>query len=197
MIYIDRLNGQIVDVEKDYLVLDVHGVGYMVYMSAHALQNLPCDEEILLYIQQQITEFDTRLFGFINKKDKNFFSFLYKIKGVNAKITFSILDHQDIFAAAVTNNEKKELENLPGIGKKIAERLIVESHKFVQENFACNENQITQNAEFQKNIIELKSALKNLGYKQTQINNAIKNFTADAYKMSIEELIKQSLLMIK
>lgn len=197
MVYIDRLRGCVVDVEKDHVVLDVHGVGYLIFMHEHALQSLKCDEKILIYIQQQITEFDTRLFGFLKKKDKKFFAFLHKISGVSAKIAFSILNNQEIFIAAVMNNEKKELEVLPGIGKKIAERLITESRKFVEENFDYNTEKIVENKQFQQNIREVKSALKNLGYKQGEINAIVKNFDTEDQNSNIEDLIRKSLLMIK
>lgn len=197
MIYIDRLFGNVVDIEKNHVILNVHGVGYIIFVNFETLQKMEINAQVLLYIQQQITEFDTRLFGFLTKKDKEFFVFLHKINGVSSKIAFSILDNWENFVSAVINEEKKELENLPGIGKKIAERLILESRKFVEENYDCNQKSIIKNIENHHNILELKSALKNLGYKIKQINAVVDNLSNEDLQSNIENLIKKSLLMIK
>lgn len=192
MSYIGNLHGLVISIEKDHLILDIQGVGYMVYVNRKILGKAFINQKLNLFIQQKISEFDVRLFGFLSKKDKDFFSFLLKINGVSARIAFSILDNCAMFLEAVQNKDAIMLERMPGVGKKIAQRLIAESGKFIEENFTLEGEFDTA---LQAKLKEVGSALQQLGYSTKDISAVLKkiDLTSNA---DVAALIKKSLIIL-
>lgn len=123
------LRGKIALKLPPLIVLDVNGVGYEIEAPMTVFYNLPeVGTEITLYTHLIVREDSHSLFGFANENDKAMFKTLIKITGVGAKLALAILSGQSAeqFQTCVQNNDTAALVKLPGVGKKIAERLILE-----------------------------------------------------------------------
>ena len=126
---IGRLRGTLVYKRAPLLMVDVAGVGYEVEMPTSTFYALPdIGKEIVVQIHMVVREDAHLLFGFATEAERSFFRELIKVNGVGAKMGLAILSGMsvDAFAAAIRNNDVAVLVRLPGVGKKTAERLIVE-----------------------------------------------------------------------
>ena len=126
---ISFLEGKIVDKEGDSIVIDVNGVGYEVLVSSHTLNSIQYDNErIKILTYMQVKEDGICLFGFISKEEKNMFLKLINVSGIGPKTAIGILSGislSDLVKAIVTQDVKM-LCTIKGLGKKSAERLLVE-----------------------------------------------------------------------
>ena len=123
------LKGFIEEKTSDAVLLDVQGVGYKVEVSAQTIEQLAsAGSEVKLLIYHHITESDQRLFGFFTKAEKGLFEQLITVKGVGPKLGLTILSGLPAsnLIAAITGSDAAALSRVPGIGKKTAERIIVE-----------------------------------------------------------------------
>lgn len=126
---ISRLHGVILEKNPPWVVVDVHGVGYEVQVSMHTFYALAAvGTEVKLYTQLVIREDAHLLFGFSSKEERETFRALVKVSGIGAKIALGILSqlNTDELAAAIAAEDVKRLSAAPGIGKKTAERLVLE-----------------------------------------------------------------------
>jgi Holliday junction DNA helicase RuvA len=123
------LRGKIARKAPPWIVLDVNGVGYEIEAPMTVFYDLPeVGAEIILQTQLIVREDAHNLFGFANEADKMLFKTLIKINGVGAKLALTILSGQSAeeFQLCVQNNDTQALIKLPGVGKKTAERLVME-----------------------------------------------------------------------
>ena len=123
------LKGFIEEKESDFVLLDVQGVGYKVEVSNQTIEQLHSDgNDIKLLIYHHITENDQRLFGFFSKNEKQLFEYLITVKGVGPKLGLTILSGLPTvnLISSITGGDAVSLCRVPGIGKKTAERIIVE-----------------------------------------------------------------------
>lgn len=126
---IGRLRGRIVARHPPFLVLDVHGVGYEIEAPMSTFYVLPAgDEEITLHTHLAVREDAHVLYGFAREAERGLFRALLKVTGVGGKMALGILSGMtaDEFAHAVQGGDIAALTRLPGVGKKTAERLVVE-----------------------------------------------------------------------
>ena len=126
---IGKLKGIVDSVEEDGLILDVGGVGYLVAASARTLRALPpLGEAAALHIETQVREDAIRLFGFATVAERDWFRLLQSVQGVGAKVALGILGalSGDALATAIQRQDKAMLSRAPGVGPKLAARLVVE-----------------------------------------------------------------------
>lgn len=126
---IGKLRGTIDTIGDDFLVLDVHGVGYLVHCASRTLQNLPAaGEATTLAIETQVREDSIRLYGFPSEAERDWFRLLQTVQGVGAKVALAILGvlPTDALSAAIALQDKTALSRTPGIGPRLAARLVVE-----------------------------------------------------------------------
>ncbi|MDO6459518.1 Holliday junction branch migration protein RuvA [Granulosicoccaceae sp. 1_MG-2023] len=127
---IGRLQGKVLDKSPPFLLIDVNGVGYEVECTMSTFYNLPPgrDEPVTLHTHLIVREDAHLLFGFVSLAERTMFRTLIKINGVGAKMALAILSGMsaDEFAACIMAEDARALTRLPGVGKKTAERLIVE-----------------------------------------------------------------------
>jgi len=126
---IGRLTGKLLEIDAGMLLLDVAGVGYEVEVSATILQALPtAGDELTLHIHFVVREDAQLLFGFATKAERDLFRAFIKINGVGPKLGLALISSVDLqtLAAAVRSNDSSVLTKVPGVGKKTAERLMVE-----------------------------------------------------------------------
>src|SRR6185503_11155536 len=125
---IGKLRGKVDAVGDSFLVIDVHGVGYEVQASARTLRNLKPGDEVALTIDTHVREDAIRLFGFQSEFERSWFRTLQTIQGVGAKVALSVLDvlaPQDL-ANAIALGNWAAVEEAPGVGKKLAQRIVAE-----------------------------------------------------------------------
>lgn len=164
------LKGILVEVDLDYIIVDVNGIGYKVFIHSRAFHSLPVvGNNIFIYTYFQITENEQKLFGFINKDELNLFEKIISVSGMGTKAGINILSSMEpsTFCQAIISQDEKSLTTIPGIGKKSAARLIFELKDkladFVVENPSTSDF----------NISELVEAMEVLGYHNQEIRPII------------------------
>jgi Holliday junction DNA helicase, RuvA subunit len=126
---IGKLKGVIDSYGEDFIILDVHGVGYIVQCSTKTLQNLPpAGEAAVLSIETQVREDAIRLFGFRSDTERDWFRLLQSVQGVGAKVALAILSIHDpgSLATAIATSDKHAVARSPGVGPKLAQRIVSE-----------------------------------------------------------------------
>ncbi len=185
---IGRLSGILLEKNPPQLLVDVGGVGYEVDVSMSTFYNLPgVGEKVVLFTHQAIREDAHLLFGFGNAEERAVFRQLIKITGVGARTALSILSGMSIadLAQAVTLQEAGRLVKVPGIGKKTAERLLLELKGKLGADIGAGGGHAVPDS--QSDIL---NALLALGYSDKEALLALKTVPAGA---SVSDGIKQAL----
>jgi holliday junction DNA helicase RuvA len=126
---IGKLSGVVDSLDEDGLILDVNGVGYLVAASARTLRSLPSiGDPVALLIETQVREDAIRLYGFLTVIERDWFRLLQSVQGVGAKVALGILGvlSADALSAAIANQDKAMMARAPGVGPKLAARLVLE-----------------------------------------------------------------------
>jgi Holliday junction DNA helicase RuvA len=178
---IGKLKGLIDSYGEDYVILDVGGVGYQVQCSARTLQELPASgQPATLSIETYVREDQIRLFGFMSDTEREWFRLLQTVQGVGARVALSVLGtlKPNELASAVALRDKAMVARSPGVGPKVAERIVTElkdkapAHAdldpaVVRLSGALDDRRAPQP------VADAVSALVNLGYGQPQAAAAI------------------------
>jgi len=192
---IGYLKGVLLDKRPPTLVLDVHGVGYELDAPMTTFYDLPAPgEEVVVHTHMVVREDAQMLFAFSDTSQRDVFRSLLKISGVGPRVALAILSTLSTrdFFEAVSDNDVTRLTRVPGIGRKTAERLLVEMRDRVLK-------QVDERAEAPVSAVERRerpmedavSALIALGYKAPEASRAIRDI--DAEGLSSEDLIRQAL----
>ena len=126
---IGKLTGTVDSVGEDFVILDVHGVGYLVHCSARTLRELPAvGKAVALAIETHVREDQIRLFGFLSGGEREWFRLLQTVQGVGTKVALSILStlKPADLASAIAMRDKAMITRAPGVGPKVAERVVTE-----------------------------------------------------------------------
>jgi Holliday junction DNA helicase RuvA len=180
---IGKLTGTVDSVGDDYLVLDVHGVGYLVHCSARTLQDLPATgQTVALAIETYVREDQIRLFGFFSAAEREWFRLLQTVQGVGAKVALAILStlKPADLATAIAMRDKASITRTPGVGPKVAERIVTEL-KDKTPALAMAEvdpavvklTGAVEDRTAPRPVADAISALVNLGYGQPQATAAV------------------------
>lgn len=165
------IKGVLAEIEPNKVTIDVGGVGYLIFIPISAYSVLPqIGNSITLYISLIVREDSQTLYGFLNKEERSLFETLITISGIGPKTALAILGHIDInsFSSAIQNNNFSMLCKVPGIGKKTAERLIVElKDKNIFKNFSFK-------GKGNDRVADAIHALITLGYNPLQAQKAVK-----------------------
>jgi Holliday junction DNA helicase RuvA len=187
-------------INKDYIVVENNGIGYKIFTSGSTLAKLPkLDEEVTIYIQQIVREDFIGLYGFLSREELDMFNILLTINGVGAKAALSLLSIStvDNLKYAIMIGDEKHVVRAPGIGKKTAQRVILElKDKFKADELLDNKDasiDIDMNNIYANNINEALSALMALGYTEKEAQKALSNADVDK---SVEDIIKECLKML-
>lgn len=196
------IRGELASLEEDKVLVDVGGIGYGVFMSAQAMSLLPpVGNEVKIHTYLNVKEDAMQLFGFLTRDDLHVFKLLIGVSGIGPKggqAILSVLSPDDL-RFAIMAGDVKAISAAPGIGKKTAEKLIVElrdklsiedalEHAVSEKNVPIS-GQAGGNSEIQGEAVQ---ALVALGYGSTEALRAVRQveITGD---MEVEELLKQSL----
>lgn len=193
---IGRLRGKLIVKRAPQLLVDVHGVGYEVEAPMSTFYALPeLGDEVVLHTHLVVREDAQLLFGFASEAERSFFRNLIKINGVGAKMGLAILSGMsfDAFARCVQENDVASLVRLPGVGKKTAERLIVEMRDKLQlketDLPVTHPETIAQAAN--DPLADAVSALVALGYKPNEASRMVRGVNCEG--LDSEEIIRQAL----
>jgi Holliday junction DNA helicase RuvA len=188
---ISQLKGLVLEKSPPHLVLDVGGVGYAVDVSMHTFYQLAnVGQEQTLYTHLSIREDAHVLFGFFDRAERETFRQLIKISGVGPKIALGILSGLTSaeLGLAIETADIKKLSAAPGIGKKTAERLIVELRgKILSDHIALFDSAAAPEVDYKSDII---AALMSLGYNEKEARNATKSLTQET---SVSEGVRLAL----
>ena len=189
------LRGIIIKKQPPLLLLDVQGVGYEVEAPMTTFYPLPeVKEEIEIFTHLIIRDDAYLLFGFASENERHLFRTLIKVNGVGAKMALTILSGMEAneFALCIKNKDVAQLVRLPGVGKKTAERLIVEMRDRLDGFEGGTTNQSSKPINISTDPVnEAISALIGLGYKPAEASRFVHAVTND--EMSSEELIREAL----
>lgn len=188
------LKGKLVIKSVDYIVIDVQGIGYKVYMSKTAIDKLEEEKEIKVYTYLKVREDDISLFGFNTLEELHMFELLISVGGIGAKSAIAILSNitPSKFALAVITSDVNTLKKLQGIGPKIAQRIILELKDKIktEEAIENQENTIKQEEQIQEDMEELIQALQVLGYRRYEINNILPKIKEETLEDRIKEALR-------
>lgn len=194
---IGRLQGQLVYKQPPALMIDVQGVGYELEAPMSTFYQLPeCGNEVTLHIHMIVREDAQTLYGFHDLADRALFRTLLKVNGVGAKMALTILSGMDAqgFRNCIQFGDTDALVKLPGVGKKTAERLVVELRDRLSESSSSPTlpSDIGSSKDTVRNHIEEAiSALTALGYKSPEALRMVKNVKEET--SSCEDLIRLAL----
>ena len=179
-----------------YVVIDVNGLGYKVFMSESAIDNLGnIGDKVKVYTHHHVREDDTSLYGFLSLEELNMFELLISVSGVGAKSALSILANIEpsAFALAVISNDTSKLVKIPGVGAKTAARIVLELKDKLKNQDVIDKkvDAIKRNSINEESLYEAISALQVLGYNKKDIENVFEKL--DVGDLKLEEIIKLGL----
>ena len=190
---IGSLIGLIKDKKPSLVLLEVNGVGYEVHIPLSTSFQLPNNGESTFILTHLVIRDDQHtLYGFATEEERKLFRTLIKISGVGAKMALTILSGINVngFVQSVINEDVDTLVHLPGIGKKTAERLIVEMKDKIQD--VTDSPELSGSAASDNNmLLEARNALVNLGYKSSEARKILDKI--DPTGLEVEELLRQAL----
>jgi Holliday junction DNA helicase RuvA len=195
---IAHLRGKLIHKEPGQAILEAAGVGYDVTISVPTFTALPSvGTEASLHIHTQVSEDQIALFGFLEREEKRLFERLITVSGVGPKLAIKMLSglSPDRTVQAIRGQDHAQLTRIPGVGKKLAERLVVEL-KDKLDDFAVAP---TRTAVAGPAVDDVLSALVNLGYQRPAAEKAIEQAIAKDKTLSAEfdELFRGALKLIR
>lgn len=192
---IGRLRGILLEVKAPDILIDVHGVAYDVKAPLSTCYRLPeVGQEIILLTHLAVREDAHTLFGFIDKHERSLFRSLIKVNGIGPKLALTILSSIDShdFVNAIRNEDLTRLVRLPGIGKKTAERLLIEMADKLDEWEMDLAQQLPLSDNKPRAVIdEAQAALVSLGFKPQEAMKILKQIPTEG--LSAEEVLRKAL----
>ena len=189
---IGRLSGILLEKNPPQILLDVQGVAYELDVPMSTFYNLPVlHEKVVLHTHFVVREDAQLLYGFVTQEERAAFRQLLKISGVGPKLALSVLSGLSMgdLAHAVANKDAGRLTRIPGVGKKTAERLLLE----LQGKFSVGDTGAAQGAAVTSNDSDIINALLALGYNDKEAGWAAKQLPKDS---NVSDGIRQALKLL-
>ncbi len=192
---IGYVNGELTVKAQNYVIVDVSGIGYKIFMTETEIEKLEIGQAVKVFTYMRVMEDDISLYGFLSNDELMMFELLISVGGIGAKTATAILSKisPSRFALAVISGDVNALKKLPGIGPKSAARIILELKDKIKTEDAIEgdiESQPTYTAAVQDAI----DALQVLGYNRKSIEKAFEQ--EDLKDMSTEDIIKKGLELL-
>ena len=195
------IKGSLEEKSNNYVVIDVEGIGYKIFMSDNSIQSIgELDSIVKVHTHYYVREDNISLYGFLTKEELKMFELLLSVSGIGAKSAISMLSNitPSSFAFAVISNDVTSLKKLPGIGAKSAQRIILELQDKLKDEEKLTTNGAKEKIELEinskENVKEAIQALQILGYNKKEIDKAMEKIEDDT--ISVEELIKKGLVLL-
>lgn len=188
---IARLQGKLVERDPGRIVVDVLGVGYEVFVPMSTYTMLSAlGSDVTLDIHTHIREDILALYGFASKRERLIFEKLLTISGIGPKLAIGILSGGSVedVVTAIKRNDLPRLTRIPGVGKKTAERIVMELRDKLQEFQEASSRPTVQ--------VDVVSALENLGYNRAMIDGALQRASAGEDATPFDELFKRTLQIL-
>lgn len=178
------IKGVITIIDTSYVVLENNGIGYMIYVANP--YSYTENEEVIIYLYQQIREDENTLYGFKTKDDKDLFLKLISVKGLGCKMALPMLsgDNKDAILDAIDTGNVSYLKKFPKIGDKVARQIILD----LKGKLANDDKKGSLN-----NFEELTETLKSLGYKPNDIKKVLPKLDTS---LSLEKQVKEALKLL-
>jgi Holliday junction DNA helicase RuvA len=193
------LTGKLAYKAPEFIILDVHGVGYRVQIPFSTYYELPeIGTDLTLNIHTQVKEDAISLYGFRSLIEKNFFQLLISVSGIGPKLGKDILSNIQVedLARALSQGDLKRLSAIPGIGMKTAERLVLELKDKVRKlDLSLSAPDGTRTPATSAITDDVASALINLGYKEAVVKRVLADIEITP-EASMEELLKKALKLL-
>lgn len=187
-----HIDGKVDMIEPNLVVLDCSGVGYGLYATANTISQVKLGEKAKLYVSEAIGENNFDLYGFFTKSEKRCFEMLVSVSGIGPKAAISILSYNspEGLALAIMNDDLKALTVAPGIGKKIAQRVILELKDKVRKEMSASDPVFAPPVQTSSdgNVSDALAALTVLGYSSSEVAPVLRHI--DVAGMSAEQIIK-------
>ncbi len=185
---IGKLKGTVDSTSDDWIILDVHGVGYQVHCSSTTLAALPQPgEAAVLAIETHVRETEIKLFGFQSDNERDWFRLLQSVQGVGAKVALAILGtlSSGELASAIALQDKATVARAPGVGPKVAQRIVIELKDKGPALAGAASGTLGLQREIgdghaSNAVIDAVSALTNLGYSSQQASAAVASAVENA-----------------
>ncbi len=197
---IGKLKGTLESIGEDWIIIDVHGVGYQVHCSSRTLAALPATgEAVVMAIETHVRETEIKLFGFSADLEREWFRLLQNVQGVGAKVALAILGTltPGDLASAIALQDKATVSRAPGVGPKVAQRIVSELKDKAPALSADATGTLGLQQEIGAGVAgsavqDAVSALTNLGYSSQQasaaVSSALKNAGEDASSATLIRL---------
>lgn len=199
---IGSLSGRVLRIDGVTALIECGGVGYEVDMPVTSLSKLKVNENAFVYVQHIVREDAQILYGFNTVTERELFRTLIKVNGVGPKMALAVLSTFDVesFVETVLQEQSKALEQIPGVGKKTAQRMVVEL-KDNLKNFAVSTQisanpQATSTASSNESFNDAIAAMTALGYKEFDAVRYVKAVIAKEENLSTQDLIVKALALI-
>ncbi len=190
------IKGKLVSKLVNYIIVEVGGIGFKIFMSTSSISKLNENEEVKIHTYMQVKEDDISLYGFITSEELRMFELLISVSGVGAKSAITMLSSitPSSFALAIISNDIKSLTKIPGIGNKTAQRIVLElKDKLKTEESISNDNEeIIVAIKDDNKSSEAVQALKVLGYTNSEIEKVLGKI--DTNSMTVEDIIRTALI---
>ena len=189
------ISGKVAEKSPTYVVLDNHGIGYLINITLNTFTAIGEKDEVRLYTHEQILEDAHHLFGFYSAKERDLFELLISVSGVGCNTARLILSSLTVneLSNAIANDDVKTIQSVKGVGAKTAQRIVIDlkdklkKNDFPTEIFA-SQNNTTKN--------EALSALTILGFSKTAVDKALDRLLKQMPDASVETLIKEALKVL-
>lgn len=185
--------GKIVSIKNDYVIIQNNGIGYKVLTSSNSISRLELGKDNqILYTQLNVREDDISLYGFVSEDEMDMFNLLLLVSKIGPKIAVGILSamNPNQLKKAIVNRNVENLCKCPGIGKKTAERIIVELVDRVEKLGLSSEDEVVQESS-DNGYHEGLEALMSLGYNRYEVETVLR--LMDVKNMKVEDIIKEGL----
>ncbi len=195
---IGRLRGILLEIQAPDILIDVQGVAYDLKAPLSTCYRLPeIGHEVILFTHLAVREDAHTLFGFADKQERALFRHLIKVNGIGPKSALTILSSIDTrdFVNAIHSNDISRLIRLPGIGKKTAERLLIEmADKLDEWELGIAENLHLADSPKKQVVDEAQAALVSLGFKPQEASKALKQIPYEG--LTAEDLLRKALQIL-
>ncbi len=191
---IASVKGKIERKNNNYIVVDVNGIGYKVFMPETSINTLEEGKDVRVYTYLRISQDDMSLYGFLSNEELVMFELLISVGGIGAKSATNILSNIEPskFAMAVIMNDINTIKSLPGIGPKTAQRIILELKDKIKTEQAIENKEVSSEVVIDnQKIQDVIDALQVLGYNRRSAEIAVSKLKNK--DLPLEELIKDSL----
>jgi holliday junction DNA helicase RuvA len=197
---IGYLKGNLMFLGEETLIIDVGGVGYEVSATLDAMGSAVPGDAMEVFVYTLVREDDLRLFGFATLQERNLFEELMRVSGVGARSALLIISQlgEEGFVEAILTGNPLPLTRIKGIGKKIAERVLLEMKNRVSKLYKAGlaSTSAGPSVRVSGGLLEVQEALLQLGFKRPQISTAL-SALGDRKDAPVEELISEALKRLR